>query len=103
MTTKSGHESDLFFCWPLQTLGAVLPLVLRCSKRKRNQLNRRVDEEANEHARRQNLHIRTFLLVQVPRAAHAEEVADVSESIHHQHDKIDDLKNLHLIIMLLAR
>lgn len=57
-----------------------------------NQLHGRVDKEADEHARRDDLHVRILLLVQVPGSARSQEIAPISSAIQDDHHKVDYLK-----------
>lgn len=72
-------------------LPASLPLVLGRAEAERNQLHGRVDEEADEHARRHDFHVRVLLLVQVPGAAGAEEITAIAGTVQDDDNQVDHL------------
>lgn len=71
-----------------------LSLVLGGAEQVREQLDARVDEITDEHARRYDLSIWRLLLVKIPCAADTQEVTAIPESVQNQDDDVEDLKRL---------
>jgi hypothetical protein len=58
----------------------------------RNQLNRSVDQENDYHTGGEDFRVCTFLLVQVPYAADAQEFTTKSGAVENDDDDVDDLR-----------
>lgn len=67
-------------------------LVLGVAEAVGHEADRGVDEEADEHPAGHDLGVGALLLVEVPRAAHAEEAAAVARPVQDDDDQVDHLQ-----------